>query len=232
MAHIKGIVKPKSFQHVNRRWRFTVSPSPGPHPKNMCMPLQIVVRDVLHLAESGSEAKKIIKKGDIQVDGRPVKDHKYPVGLFDVISIPALKKHYRVVPSKKVLSVVEVDKSESGKKLCRIENKTIVKGGKVQLNLHDGKNILVGKDEYSTYDTLVLAVPSLKVEGHIKKEKSVAVLIGGKNIGTLGKWTDERVARSSMSNLVVLKTDDKELEIKKDSVFPVGQDKPAMTVNV
>jgi len=45
-------------------------------------------------------------------------------------------------------------KSDAEWKLCRIQNKTIVKGKKVQLNLHDGKNKLVEKDEYKTGDVL------------------------------------------------------------------------------
>ena len=63
-----------------RTW--VVTPRPGPHPKYSSIPLLIVVRDILKLVETGKEAKKIIKAGEILVDGRPRKDHKYPTGFM------------------------------------------------------------------------------------------------------------------------------------------------------
>ena len=72
-----------------------VRPRPGPHKLNECIPLQILVRDVLKLVDTGSDAKRMIKMGEILVDGKPRKDHKYPAGLMDVVSIPKIKKNYR-----------------------------------------------------------------------------------------------------------------------------------------
>ena len=52
------------------------------------------------------------------------------------------------------LGLIFYEKIDAKWKLHRIENKTIVKGKKVQLNLHDGRNIIVGKDEYKSGDVL------------------------------------------------------------------------------
>jgi small subunit ribosomal protein S4e len=89
---------------VPRFWRvpkkertWVVSPRPGPHKKFECIPLLIIVRDILKIVDNAKDAKKIIKSREIFVDGKPRRDHKYPVGLFDVVEIPKLRKQYRVV---------------------------------------------------------------------------------------------------------------------------------------
>lgn len=229
MTHLKGFARPKSFPQVSKKRRFVVSPSPGPHPKARCMPLQMVLREVLHLAGTGAEAQRIIKKGEVLVDGRIVKDHKYPIGLFDVVSFQSIGKFYRMVPSPDNLTVIEIDKKEADKKLCRIENKTTLRGGRLQINLHDGKNIISDKD-YSTSDSILISLPSLEVLNHVKKEKSLSMIIRGGNMGSLGVWEQEKVARGSGTNLIVVKIGDRDVEVPKNAAFPVGRDKPLIKV--
>jgi len=210
---------------------WTVSPSPGPHPKEECIPLLIIVRDILGLVELGKEAKKIIKAGEILVDGRVRRDHKYPVGLMDVIEIPKIKKVYRVVPFEHGLKLVEIPKKEAKLKLCRINDKTTVRGGRLQLNLHDGRNVLVDKDVYKTGDSLLIELPEQKIVDHIKMEKgSLALIIGGKNRGMLVKVKEVIVTRSREPNKVICEIDGKEIITIKDYVFIVGKEKPVIKV--
>ena len=109
--------------------------------------LLIVVRDILKVADNAREAKIIINNGDILVDGRARKDYKYPVGFMDVIEIPKSEKVYRVLPDHKGRLVLHsISKKNAEFKLCMITDKTTIKGGKTQLNLHDGRNSIVDKD--------------------------------------------------------------------------------------
>ena len=69
-------------------------------------------------------------------------------------------------------------------KLCRIQNKMIVKGNKIQLNFHDGKNKLVKKDEYKTGDVLKISLADNKINDVFKFDKgNVSMIIGGSHIG-------------------------------------------------
>ncbi|MFB6076430.1 MAG: S4 domain-containing protein, partial [Candidatus Aenigmatarchaeota archaeon] len=70
------------------------------------------------------EAREILNNGDVLVDGKIKKDYKYPVGIFDVVEFPKIEKSLRVVPSKKGFKLVEIEKSEKNKKLCKIRDKT------------------------------------------------------------------------------------------------------------
>lgn len=185
----------------------------------------------MKLVETGKEAKSIIKNAEILVDGKIRKDHKYPVGLMDVIEIPKIKKVYRIVSSEEGLKITETPKKESSLKLCRINDKTVIKGGLIQLNLHDGRNIPVKKDEYKTGDSILIEVPSQKIIKHIKMEKgSLAMITGGKNRGFIAEIKEVIVTRSREPNKVVCKRDGEEFVTIKDYVFVVGKEKPVIKV--
>ena len=105
-----------------------------------------MVRDLLGYCDTAAEARRIIGSRDILIDGKVVTDYKRPVGFMDVITIPKTKENYRVVlDSMGYLRLVQITKDKAKWKLVRIEDKTTVKKGKTQLNLHDGRNILLKK---------------------------------------------------------------------------------------
>ena len=235
--HLKRRRAPKFWRVPRKEKTWVVSPRPGPHKKFESIPLLILIRDILKLVDTGKDAKKIIKAKEIFVDGKARNDHKYPVGLFDVVEIPKLGKQYRVVPTHKGLDIVEIQKKEAKLKICRINDKTMIRDGVLQLNLHDGKNILIKKekktkDVYKTGDSLSVEIPRQKIIEHIKMEKgSSAVLIGGQNIGELVKIKDVIKTKSREPNKVICQTKEKEFEAIKDYIFVVGKTKPVIKLS-
>ena len=196
----------------------------------------IIARDILKLVETYSEGKSIIKSREIWVDGRPRRDQKYPVGLLDVVDIPKVKKSYRIVPTNKGLEVLEIPSEESTLKLCRIQGKRLIKDGKLQLSLHDGRNIVVDsktkKDNYKTGDSLLIELPSQKIVEHIKLEKNnLGIIIGGQNKGKFVKVKDLKRTRSREPNKVVCELEGREFDAVKDYVFMVGSSKPVIKLS-
>lgn len=191
----------------------------------------IVVRDFLHLAETGKEAKSIIKKGEILVDGKPRKDHAYPVGLFDVVFIPKLNECYRVVPTSYGLDLLKINKEESNLKICKILNKTTLKGGKTQLNLNDGKNIIVTEDVYKTNDSLLIELPSLKIVQHIPLEKGcTGIVVKGKNSGKVCVVDKVYKGEFRKPARVLCKIGEEKIETLLDYLIVLGKEKPLITV--
>jgi len=214
-------------------------PRPGPHKLHECIPLQVLVRDILDLVDTGSDARRMIKMGEIFVDGTPRKDHKYPAGLMDVIAIPKIKKNYRITVDYKGLKVIECPDKESKTKLARIENKTLTKKGYIQLNLHDGRNIIIPiknpkkatEDVYKSNDSLLIELPNQKILDHFKFEKgSYALIIDGQNRGMFAKIKDMIIKRTREPNKVICEVEGKEFEAIKNYVFVVGKTKPAITL--
>ena len=230
--HLKRLLAPKFWKVKKKQYTWVVSPRPGPHKKTECIPLLIIVRDILKLAETGKEAKSLVKKGEILVDGKIRKDPKYPVGLFDVVSIPKISKSWRVVISKKGLELKEIPKEEEKKKILKIKNITVVKGGKFQLNLNDGKNILVEKKAYSTGDSLLVELPSLKIIKHIPlAEGNLVLIIKGKLSGEMLVVKKVIPGEFRVPPKVMCESKTGNVEVLKEHVIVVGENKPLITVS-
>jgi len=184
---LKRYAAPKIWKIARKEHVWTVRPKPGPHPANRSRPLSLILRDVLKFADTAKEAKKIIKSGKILVDKRVIKEPAFPVGLMDILEIPDAKKAFRVEISKKGLEFVEIPINTS-EKICRIEGKTTVKGGLMQLNLHDGRNILVKDPKaYRVFDSVLIQLPDQKILAHYRLEEGATVrIISGKNAGLKG----------------------------------------------
>ncbi len=231
--HQKRIAAPRSWKIARKTLYWAVKQKPGPHPQDRSMPLLLIVRDMLKLADNSREAKRILNEGNVVVNGKVRKDHKFPVGVFDILSIPLVKANYMVLLDKKdKLSLVEIGKRAASKKLCRVNGKSVIKEGSVQLNLHDGRNILPGESGTGirTHDSLLISIPDNKIMKHFAyKEGSKVVVIGGKHSAQTGEIEEIRVVRSSQPNVVRIKSMDGEesfsFESREDSVFVVGEKK-------
>lgn len=238
--HTKRLATPGYLQIKRKHGKFFVNPSAGPHPKRFCLPLLHVVRDLLKIVPYYKDAKKLIGMGVFKADGKIIRDLGFPLGLMDVLSVEKTKEYYRVIPdSRHELKLFKISKKESDIKLCRINSKTTLKGGPIQLNLHDGRNIKIEvsdptkpvEDVYKRMDVLKISIPSQEILSHIKfKEGSLAVIIAGKNIakvGTINKITKRFGPNASTVEIIqkdgipvetlydyVLMLGDKESEIK------------------
>jgi small subunit ribosomal protein S4e len=229
--HLKRLNAPRTLNLHKKEKKWTVKSSPGPHPLKKSVPLGIIVRDYLELVNNLREAKRIISNGEILVDGIKRKSYKFPCGLMDVISIPKLKKDYRILFNKiGKLTLVPIKSNNASWKLCRIENKTIVKGNKIQLNFHDGRNQIIKKDEYKTGDVLRITFKDNKINDKYQFEKgTVSMIIGGSHIGEVANIEDIEIIPSSKPNLAKMKGKIS-FSTVQNYVFPIGKDKPVIEI--
>ena len=227
--HLKRLAAPRTIRLHRKEKKWTVKSSPGPYPLDKSIPLNMIARDYLKLCDTYKEAKRIIADGEILIDGIKRKNHKFPCGFMNSISIPKLKQDFRVLFDRKgKLTLVPISANDAKWKLYRIENKTIVKGNKIQLNLHDGGNKIVKKDEYKTGDVLKINFSDKKISDVYPFSKgTISMIIGGRHIGQIGSIQDIEVVPSSKPNLAKIKGE-KEFSTIKDYVFPIGKTKPVI----
>lgn len=230
------------FWHIHRKeLTWVVKPASGPHSMEKCMPLSLVLRDTLGLAKTRKEAKTVISQGKICVDGLVRTRDDFPVGLMDVISLPVTGQNFRVLPSYRGLVFKEISGEEAKFKLCRIEDKTIIRNGQVQLHLHDGSNLTMiteankpQEDVFDTLDTVKISLPEKQVLEQIKmKEKSFAVITGGKNIGKYGKTVEiEKAEGKKRRNALVTIEDQKgnRYQTTLDFIFIIGESQPLIAM--
>lgn len=222
--HLKKIAAPRTWHLKRKKNTFITRPNPGAHPLDMGMALTNVMRQMLKVAKTAKEVKSIVNNKEVLVDKRKRKDARMIVGFMDVIEFPETGSAFRIVLDRKGrLSATDVEKAEAGSKLIRIEGKSLIKKGKVQLHMSDGRNILADDKKMNVGDTLHVELPSQKVLAHFPLDKKVsAVLIGGKHSGTVGT-----VDEINQNKILFSTSEGNKYETLKKYAFVVGKDKPA-----
>jgi len=229
--HRKRSRAPAVLKLPRKRELWTIKPAPGPHPGYACMPLGLAVRDYLSLARTASEASRLLSEGRVLVDGKVRRDPKLPVGLMDVIQIPATGKSYRVlVDEGGRLFLREIEQAEVSFKLCKVLGKNTLSGGRVQLAFHDGKTLVGELAGFKLGDVAKLALPELKIEERLAfEEGAVSLVTGGSNIGRVGRI--KRIeAIPGRPALVTLEADGSEFQAPSNYVFIVGKERPLVSV--
>jgi len=223
--HMKRMTAPRSWAVPRKVTHWIVKPRPGAHGKEDSVPLLLVIRDMLKLCDNSREAGFILGSRTVLVDERVVTDKKFPVGLMDVVTISKTGESYRMLLDYKGrLRLVKITDAEKGWKLVRVDGKSTVRGGRTQLNTHDGRCILLPKDQYKTGDVLKIDLPSQKIVKAFKLDKgNVALLTGGSHPGTLQTVDTYLVRRGSASNIVTFKEG---FSTIKENVFVVGEKTP------
>ena len=226
-SHLKRLVAPRSWSISRKENVWTTRPMPGKHSLEGAVPISTILRDYLNVCDTKREAKIILNDGAVLVDQKVVREPKTAVGLMDVISLPKMKIHLRtVLDNHGRIQFVNLKATEAKWKLVRIENKVVVKGGKTQLNLHDGTNILSDK-KVKTGDVLQLSLPNMKIKKILEfKEGSQALITGGAHVGSIAKIKEIEITRSTKPNLVMYN----DFQTIKPYSFIVGEKKAMITL--
>jgi small subunit ribosomal protein S4e len=233
--HLKRLAAPRSWKIERKSHSWVVRPRPGGQRLEYSIPLIHVVRDILGYAESYREAKRILKEGKVLVDGKVAKDPKRSVGLMDIVEIPASKERYVVIVDKAgSLKLKPIKATEAKTKLLSIAGKTMVKGGTMQLNFHDGRNLIVDSKKgngFGVYDTIVMNLKDNSIKQHLKYESgALAFVTKGSHRGEVATIKEINKIRSPMPNVVNLEKEGKVFRTVEDYIFVVGKDKPLLSV--
>src|SRR3989344_2515467 len=172
--------------HLKRQQATTRLPVPRKGTKflvrSMSNPLEsvsvaIAIRDVLSLARSIREVKKMIHDKALKLNGKNITDYKQPIYLFNILE--ADKKY---ILSLSLSNKFILKEYKDNFRLLKIVGKKIVRNGKIQINFHDGTNILSDK-KMSVGDSVYLDFEG-KIKEHISMKKGVKVFItSGKYVG-------------------------------------------------
>jgi small subunit ribosomal protein S4e len=180
--------------------------------------LLIVLRDMLKIVQNRREAKRAIHLQHIWLNNRPARDEKETVLLFDVIKIIPVKKSYVLdLTEKGKIAVSEMNKNELDKKVGKIINKKILKGGKIQVNLSDGRNF-ISDIKCNTNDSALISLEKKKIEKCIPlKEGAEIIVFAGKHAGKRGDV--KKIDRKR--KMVEIKTKDKKINVLIKQVMAI-----------
>ena len=223
--HMKRLAAPRSWPIGRKANVWTAKASPGAHSEENSMPAVSVLRDIIGACDTAREAKRIIGNREILIDGVPVKDPREPVGIMDVVSIPKLNVHYRILLTEKgKLTAQIISEDESKWTLCRVQGKSLIKGGKFQIHLSGGRNILQEKNDYKTGDTIKISLEDKKVLAHYGLTAgAAAMIIEGAHAGKAETVSEYIVTESNGANVVKFESG---TETVKKNVFVIGSKTP------
>ena len=101
--------------------------------------------------------------------------------------------------------------NEASCKICKIIGKKILRGGKVQINLHDGKNFLYGEGKVN--DSVLVDLKKNKITKILPLKKGAFVfVISGKHTGEKGKVIEKT------KDLIIIKNE-KEIKTTISNIF-------------
>ena len=128
-------------------------------------------------------------------------------------------------------------KSKSTFKLARIVGKRLLHDGKVQLNFHDGRSLVLKIDDpfniqvgYKLMDSIKLSLPDGQLIESIPLEESTYVaMTGGIKIGKYGTLLETPEKRSP-NKLARVLIGDAETTVTLKYLFPIGKGSPIINI--
>lgn len=225
--HMKKLAAPRTWPIKRRDAEFVTRPLPGTK-FELGMPLNVILKEMLECASTSKEARKILNTKNVLVSGRRVKEPRFLVGLFDTISIDEIGSYHRLVLNENgKVGIVQIQKEEGNIKLSKIIKKTMLRKKRIQLNLSDGRNLLVENDPYNTGDTLMISLPDNSIKNHVKLDKGAIIfLTGGKHIGETGI-----VQGISRDKITYKGSNGEVVETLKTHAFAIGEEKPLISIS-
>jgi len=208
--HLSRIAAPKSWSIKRKFRKWITKPSPGSHSLDNSIPLNVLLKEILNYAKTTREVKKSLN--NILINKTKRKDYRFPIGLFDIIEFPDLQEYYTLIYDRK------------GKfktlKINKITGKTILKNKKTQLNLYDGTNILVKKDEYKVGDSII--IKNQEIVKHLKLEKGALIFVTeGKYVGLTGTIETINKGNPIQKPTISFKNKNNLLKTIKDHAFVI-----------
>lgn len=182
--HLKRQKVPKNWLIHRKGTKYVVRPNFN---IQKGIPILIILRDMLKIAQNRKEVKKAIHSKHILLNNKAVKNEKNSAQLFDIITIIPSKTYYKLGLSEKgKFQVEEIKENKADYKLAKVINKKILKNKKTQLNLSDGENFLSDL-KCKIHDSVLINFKKKKIEKCLSlKEKAKVIVFAGKHSGKKG----------------------------------------------
>lgn len=235
--HRKRLSAPITYPIKRKHGIFTIRPYPTRSKMESSLPLGIVMREMLGYAKNLSEVRSILVRRMVKVDGKVRTSYKFALGPMDILEIPKTEEYFRFTPyrGKRRLKLHPISKEETQTKLLRIERKKTIKGGRIQLTFHDGRNHTLNPEEEQKIpiseirvkDSVMFNLEDKIITDHYQFMKNkTALIMGGQNIGIVGKIQ----TIESETSTVTLKTEDEEIKTTERHIFVIGHETPIIEI--
>ncbi len=133
--HINRLASSKYLKIYRKTSAYVTKPAPGRHSLEANISISTVLREKLGVANTLREVKRLLQSGSIKINGKVIKEPKYPIGFGDLLELVPSKEQYRVSVSKGGTFALEKGGS---KQIFKVVGKYIASKGKVMIRLDNG----------------------------------------------------------------------------------------------
>jgi small subunit ribosomal protein S4e len=219
-SHLKRIVAPKTWPVLRKTTKFIARPKPSGHPKDLAVPVVVLMRDFLGVVENAQQGKHLLREKQVRVNGKAVHKLSSAAGYMDLITIG--KDTYRVLLNRK--NQLTLIKTAAGEPMLqKIVGKTSISAAKMQLQFASGRTLLVEKDSYKVGDSVTFA--DNEIVAHYPLVAGATVTFtGGSHIGKVG--TIETIEGRD----ITVSAGDEKFSTRKTHAYVIGDKKPIITV--
>lgn len=201
--HMKSLTAPRYYSVHKKEQTFVTKPSAGRHTLDKSISLVVFAKKI-GLAQTRSEASKMIKGREILVNGNAVSDIRYPIGLNDVIGIVPAKEDYRLgINERGQVSIDKTDSKGSKERICKIVQKYKVSKGTLMIRLHDGTVMKSGKETNVNDSVIVDNAKAIKKVLKLGKG-SRCLVVEGVHVGKSGTVKEIRPGTATSPSSVTV----------------------------
>ncbi len=143
--------------------KYIAKPNAGRFTSKNTIALVTLLKEKMHVAADTREARLLLKKGNVRINGKAVRDERYPVGFGDVVSFSDGESYRIDVAKHGYISPVESDAKAGNARLLKVIGKYVGSGNRMMIRLYDGttisgKNDIMVNDSVSVQDGAVKSV--------------------------------------------------------------------------
>lgn len=211
---------------INRKehcWTFNTKP--GSHSKNESASLGLIIRDVLNLANNTKEVKYILNNKHCFVNGVRVKEHRFSVGLFDILFFKDIDKTYRILLTHKDKIILKEINNKEQLLPCSVKSKKPYAKDKFVLGFSNGFNYIVGKTfKASVGDTIMYDIAKKSFLDIVaKKEGARVYIVGGPHVSSFGILKNIIKGDLKKSSEVTVDCKGKEVKTMEKYIFVIPE---------
>ncbi len=186
--HMKSLNAPKYFGVYRKYTKYVVKPKAGRHTLDKSVPLSLFMK-YKEFAKTTRDMKKIMSNNGVQVNGKPVHDLKYPLGLSDVITFKETPDAFVVgVENHGRASFTKVEKAQK-ERTYKIIRKYKTTKGKIIFGLHDG-SIIPGSNDGKVNDSVEIGRKNTAAKILKFGKGAKCLVIDGVHVGNAGTIKD------------------------------------------
>ncbi len=220
--HVKRLASNR-YVHVERKVCAYISkPTAGRHSLDSSIAIATVLSEKLNLSSDMKESKRIVNAGSVEVNGKLIKNVKFPVGFGDVLHFIPSNEYFRIIVARKGSVSTEKIEKWDGRRVAKVIGKYKAKGNMEMVKLYDG-SVLQSIKGVKVNDSV--SIINGKADRVIKLEKGAKCLvINGLHASESGIISNIKPGTALRAATVEIEGDAGKAETLLENVMAIGRE--------